>query len=296
MTRSSALSQPTQSDAHTLADWAEALMEIEQRQVLSRSTLRTRLRDVLSHDETELDLLFSEVRRRSAASATIYPYTVDATRIVRSGTDGTVYCYLLLLALEEAPFRKAGKFARVEFGLDLLAVAALKAYLGDAALGVRFAWPPGKGPGRRPTRFPEAVSWLADQLNLPTGSGRRSPSKKDGGVDVVVWRPFHDRAGAFLVILAQTTVTRTFVPKAKDISRDQWKDWISFGSSPITALVVPHSIPTNSDAWDDMHYDVNLILDRVRLCELLEEAEPIEHALHADIATWCSSQLDALIL
>jgi hypothetical protein len=142
----------------------------------------------------------------------------------------------------------------------------------------------------------KAIDWLADQLDRTPGTGRRSPKKKDGGVDVVVWRPFHDRASAFLVLLGQTTVQRHFVPKAKDIRPHQWNEWIPLGVPPLTAIVVPYSIPVTSDAWDDMHYDVNLILDRMRLCELLEGAWPVDTELQARLDTWCAAELAAMAI
>jgi len=258
--------------------------------------IRNRLRDVLSHDEVEIDLLFGEIRRRNAAAPSIYPFAVVDNRLERVLPQSTVYTYLLLLALEEAPFRKRRGFASVDIGLDLLTIEGLVAYLGKRAEGIRFAWPPLKGPNHRPTKFIDAIDWLADQLDRTVGSGRRSPNKKDGGVDVVVWRPFHDRAAGFLVILAQTTVQKDFVPKAKDIRAHQWNEWIPLGVPPLTALVVPYSIPSTSDAWDDMHYDVNLIIDRMRLCELLENAAPLPAEVCGRLEEWGQAELASMAL
>lgn len=271
-------------------------MLVEDRGTFSRSMIRNRLRDVLSHDEVEIDLLLGEVRRRHAAAPNVYPFKVIDNRIERVVPDATIYTHLLLLSLDEAPFRRQRGFASVDVGLDLLTIEGLIAYLGKGALGIRFAWPALKGPNHRPTGFADAIDWLADQLDRTPGTGRRSLKKKDGGVDVVVWRPFHDRGAGFLVILAQTTVQMNFVPKAKDIRAHQWNEWIPLGVPPLTAIVVPHSIPSTSDAWDDMHYDVNMIVDRMRLCELLENAAALPADVCGRLDDWNQAELAGLAL
>lgn len=144
---------------------------------------------------------------------------------------------------------------------------ALTGYLGPGARSVRFAFPSSDG---RPPGFPEAVSWLAGLLNLSTGKAIPRPRVKDGGVDVVVWRPFKDGRTGFVVVLCQCTVELNWPPKAKDIVLGNWCGLIDFGLHPLTALAIPFAVPTTFDKWDELRRTVNIVLDRMRLCELIE--------------------------
>ena len=144
---------------------------------------------------------------------------------------------------------------------------ALIRYLGAGARGVRFAFPSSNG---RPPGFPEAVSWLAGLLNLSTGKAIPRPRVKDAGVDVVVWRPFKDSRTGFLIILCQCTVEFNWPPKAKDIVIGNWCGLIDFGLHPLTVLAIPFAVPRTFEKWDELRRTVNIVLDRMRLCELIE--------------------------
>lgn len=274
-------------------------MLIEERRAISRADLRRRGQSADVSD-VELDLLMREVESRTMWAPTIYPFRTDGSRIhLMPDIESVWYEYLLLASLPEAPFRASRRFARVEYALDALTTEALMALLGPTAESVQFAWPSSPD---RPSRFPDAVAWLADRLDLPEGSGLRPPRKKDGGVDVVAWRKFRDDRNAYTVVLAQTTLQMSFGPKARDIVPDQWKAWIAFGVDPMRALVVPHAITAGDTAWDDAHYSVHLIIDRFRLCELLEDRD-LSHLALKDgselagrVRKWIQAEYDALLV
>ena len=92
---------------------------------------------------------------------------------------------------------------------------------------------------------------------------------KDGGVDVVVWHPFRDGRSGFVVILCQCTVAKDWTHKAKDIVDGKWTGWIDFGLPPVTAIAVPFAVPSTFDRWDELRRTVTIVLDRVRLLELI---------------------------
>ena len=58
--------------------------------------------------------------------------------------------------------------------------------------------------------------------NVPVGKAFRSPYSKDGGVDVVAWRPFPDGRSGFPVLLAQCTIEKDYRHKAGDVDTRIW--------------------------------------------------------------------------
>ncbi len=262
---------PTSSDACSLADWAEALALTEDRSNSSRSFLRARLRSSLFTDGDELDIqlemLLSEVERRKKRAEKLYPFAWTDIGLSRMrNVDEAPYEFLLWLAVSPV-YRREDRYNEIQELFDNLVKRALIAYLGPNAVGVRFGSP---ASGERPTGFPEALKWLASQLRLQTGTAVPRPQVRDGGVDVVVWNPFRDGRAGFVVILCQCTVAHAWTPKAKDIVAGIWNGWIDFGRDPLTALAIPFAIPPTFDRWDEVRRTVNVILDRIRLAELLE--------------------------
>ena len=262
---------PTSSDACSLADWAEAITFAEDRNNSSRSFLRNRLRSILSTygDELEiqLEMLSAEVEGRRRRAEAVYPFAWTDSGLSRvQKVNGTPYEFLLWLAVSPI-YRRESRYSEIDELFDNLVKRALTVYLGSNAIGVRFGSPPSGG---RPSNFPKAVKWLAMRLGLQSGAGRPRTQLKDGGVDVVVWNPFGDGRTGFVVILCQCTVAMDWTPKAKDIAAGVWKGWIDFGRDPLTAIAVPFAIPHGFGRWDELRRTVNVILDRMRLAELIE--------------------------
>ena len=246
-------------------------MFAEDRSSSSRSFLRMRLRSSLFTDgdelEIQLDMLLSEVERRKRRAEAAYPFAWTDIGLSRTReVDGTPYEFLLWLAVSPI-YRQQSRYDEIEELFDNLVKRALILYLGPNAVGVRFGSP---ASGVRPSGFPNAVKWLANLLRLQTGAAVPRPQMKDGGVDVVVWKPFRDERSGFVVILCQCTVAHDWTPKAKDIVATIWNGWIDFGKDPLTAIAVPFAIPQGFDRWDGLRRTVNIILDRMRLAELIE--------------------------
>ncbi len=246
-------------------------MFAEDRNNSSRSFLRGRLRSTLLTDgdelEIQLEMLLSEVERRKKRAEAVYPFAWTDSGLSRTReVDETPYEFLLWLAVSPI-YRQQNRYDEIEEPFDNLIRQALTAYLGPNAVGVRFAFP---ASGGRPSGFPDAVRWLANLLRLQTGAAVPRPQVKDGGVDVVVWNPFRDGRTGFVVILCQCTVAHDWTPKAKDIVAGIWNGWIDFGRDPLTAIAVPFAIPQAFNRWDELRRTVSIILDRIRLAELIE--------------------------
>ena len=246
-------------------------MLVENRTNSSRSFLRRRLQAVLFEEQDELDvqleLLLSEVERRKEAAEHTYPFAWTAIGLSRNGdVDKAPYEFLLWLSVSPI-YRREDRFSEIDELFDNLAKQALTLYLGSNTVGVRFGFP---ASGERPIGFGAAIKWLSRLLGLQTGTAAPRSQVKDGGVDVVVWRPFRDGRPGFIVILCQCTVTVNWTPKARDIVPGKWKGWIDFGREPLTAIAIPFAIPQGFDRWDEVRRTVNIILDRMRIAELIQ--------------------------
>ena len=267
-------------------------MFAEDRSNLSRASLRIRLRSGLYIEgeelELQLDLLLSEVDRRRKRAEAAYPFACTEIGVSRIRTiEAAPYEFLLWLAVSPI-YRQQDRYAEIDELFDNLVRQALRVYMGPNSTGVRFGSP---ASGGRPAGFPAAVKWLASLLRLQTGAAVPRPKRRDGGVDVVVWHPFRDGRTGFVVILCQCTVAHDWTPKAKDIVPGIWNGWIDFGRDPLTAIAVPFSIPQAFNQWDELRRTVNIILDRMRIVELIES-----NALDdlAAIQTWNSKERSLL--
>lgn len=268
--RESEVPLPSTVNGCTLADWAEGTLLAEERKSLSKASIRQRLSNALHLDHGDLDvqmgLLFSEIRRRMLLASPNYPFRGSSAGLTRDATvDKVVYEFLLWLSISPT-FREEERQSEVDQLFDDLAKLAAARYLGQGAVSVRFAHPSSDG---RPSGFKAAIGWLCDLMDLPVGEANPRSAIKDGGVDVVAWRPFRDRRSGFTVLLCQCTVQLLWTGKGKDIVVDKWKGWISLGKAPLTALVVPFAVPTSYSIWDEVRRTVNIPIERLRLCELL---------------------------
>ncbi len=287
---------PTRADAVGLADWAEATLLAEERKKVSTSVLRQRLRDGLHIQDDDLDvslgLLSNEVSRRKKLAAPHYPFNYGPVGLQLDAAVSKIPYEFMLWASVSPSFRrtkeKDGDYAEVDFLFDKLVQVAAASYFGADASSVRFSWPSPEG---RPKAFEDAIPWLADLMNLPVGEAKTRPEVKDGGVDVVAWRPFRDRRSGFAVLLCQCTVQVQWTGKGKDIIVDKWRAWLSLGKDPVTALAVPFVAASALSQWDDIRRTVHIPLDRLRLCELLGAA-PIPHL--DDLAEWSKVQRESL--
>lgn len=265
----SLLEPPTDFSPYELLEWLEQLFVLDQLSTISRASILSIFPSGQSPDGAELDELFAEVRRRSQIAPMIYPFRdTDDEIVLDPAVDARVYLTLLVLSIEGAPFRRENRFTEINPDFELLTREALVSYSGPGAKGLRFGWPNGDG---RPERLADAVEWLAQSMGLGVGvvHDEVDDDDKDGGIDVVAWKPFDDGSPSFTAWLAQCTVQATYERKTSDISSERWIAWIRFGKSPESVLSVPFAIPPNAKVRDQMKYEINVLLDRMRICEFL---------------------------
>jgi len=155
---------------------------------------------------------------------------------------------------------------------NLVAEAASRIW-GDAGRALRFGWPSDIG---RPPEFDLAIRWLAQKIGVEVGQGYRQPRRKDGGVDVVAWRPFPDSRSGFPVLLVQCTLQENLLAKGMDVDTRLWGSWLAMDVDPTTALATPIALAPGT-VWDELALKY-MVLDRIRIVGLVSPAATDEIA------------------
>lgn len=265
------IEKPSGSTPFELADWVELNMVLQDLSSVSRTTIVSLFASGQAPDGAELDELFAEIRRRASIAPSVYPFRAPANSIhLDRVVDARIYRLLLALSVESAPFRKESRYGEVNPIFELVTREALLSYMGGGEAR-RFGWPNGDG---RPEHLADAVEWLAAEMGVPVGVVRDEVDEddKDGGIDVAAWRPFADRASSFSVYLAQCTVQATYERKPADVEPKKWTAWIQIGRDPEIVLSIPYAIPPNAKVRSQLKYRANVLLDRLRICEMLESS------------------------
>lgn len=269
--------------------------------------------------DVKVEQLLDELAERRRLGAKLYPFERQEERLVRREVAGDdVYVFLLVISSKEARFRAERRAHEIEATFDRIALEALRRYLGREAAGVRFAKSAHKPDDNstRPKKFSEAIEWLRGQLGLAPGL-KKPPdeeleehwenqadaahpalnSYKDAGVDVVVWWRFSDGRAGSPVLLAQCTVQVEWGEKIKDVDVELWKKWIDFETvPPQTALVIPFAVSRTLEQWANRTVTAGVIIDRLRLLELLSEIseDDLRVMVDGDTQTWLERELESL--
>lgn len=219
------------------------------------STLR--IKEPLAEDARAL------ITRRAAYLGDRHPFQASGAFLSAKHAAPAYRALLALSSLAEEEVKRGNEV------LDRLVARALPRLLGEPCRVINFAWPPAVSRDPRPTGFPEAVKWLGDRLGLDSGSGYRTPARQDGGVDLVGVRELAGSTRAAPLILVQTTLSRDTRTKARDIDLGLWRTWIDISPGTQSCLAVPFDIEPGD--VDELHHAGVLVLDRMRLAELLDD-------------------------
>ena len=242
--------------ANKVADWLEA-------SALAKgvSTSGIYLQELARNHgvkETDVALGLNTIRRRAALLGERYPFrTAGGGLSPRPNAEESVWTALLWMS-SESPIRSQLDIALASTHLERITACALASLYGEGTQSLRFGWPSEDG---RPREFPAAVRWLATRMGITIGASYRPPGRKDGGVDVVAWRPFPDGRSGFPVLLTQCTLERDFAHKADDIDIRVWSGWLSLDLDPAKALAIP-DVVASGEEWNSLASRV-IVLDRL---------------------------------
>lgn len=253
-------------NASTIADAVE--LEILLSKAQSRSIDWIREKSLVSRvvTATRIDAAVSTMQRRHGLLGDSYPLAMKAVGVLkRDSALSTPYAAMLaitsgspLLTWDQSYTAKSAE------AFEHLVVRAMQCLVGTQGRALRFAFPSSIG---RPQAFSDAIPWLAGQLGIKEGHAYRPPRRKDGGVDVVAWRPFPDGRTGFPIFLVQATVEGDFAHKTSDVDLRTWAGWLRLDTEPTSVLAVPRTIPPG-ETWNEVSARA-VILDRIRLAGLL---------------------------
>jgi hypothetical protein len=271
--------------ANLVADWIE-YTALTKAASIGGDTLRD-MGLSRGYKVADVELGMNTMSRRAALLGDGYPFKVAAGVAALPDASERAWTALLLMS-GNSPLRKSLDIGQAAVHLELVTAEALQSLYGPGTSAMRFAWPSDDG---RPPDFPEAIRWLANRMKVPIGNSYRPPYAKDGGVDVVAWRPFPDGRSGFPVLLAQCTLERDFRHKAGDIDVRVWAGWLALDVDPATALAVP-DVVAPGEAWNALAART-VVLDRVRLSSLLACREASRDRLEP-VRAWCRAAIAGL--
>lgn len=250
-------------DSAVLADHLELLITAHPGQNFPRRRMEEVAGKLWDADSAHVNIAFNRMDERAKLLGSRYPLKVSRAYAV---TQHEAPVYQALLGLTRTNWFYG---QRDLDGIDTtknfeqLAERCLANFFGPSTQSVNFGWPTDVG---RPMEFSRAIAWLAERIGIPVGAAYRQPRRKDGGVDIVVWRSFGDNRPGVPLMLVQATVQVDVVSKSRDVNRRLWAGWLATDVDPMVALAIPGTV-TNAEHWNEISQN-SLLLDRIRLTSL----------------------------
>lgn len=253
-------------DTELIADWIELSALSQADNASGFDKLRNIVGEELGIPLQRVDVALNLLKRRSEILGTDYPFEVKSVGMVRRQNWAELpYSYLLRISSGTDHFFSLASDQNTGRVLNFenLVVFAMQSLLGTGSKALRFGFPSED----RPVEFPKAIEWLSKRMGINSGEAYRPPRRKDGGVDVVAWRPFRDRRNGFPVYLVQVTCERNYAHKIYDVDLRLWSGWLNLDADPVSVLAVPTTISPGEE-WNEVSSRV-VVLERIRICELL---------------------------
>jgi hypothetical protein len=248
-----------------IADWIEVLSASQPGRPLSIQRIQDVSETFANLSPHQIPYALRLIDKRSDILGSSYPFQVDESFIVtRKSVQDSVYLQLLFLT-PGSGIASASSVWNLEIASKLfedITENSLHNFFGLNTHAVNFGFPSRNG---RPAEFASAIEWLSKKTNIRLGSAYRPPRKKDGGVDLFVWKSFGDRRPGIPVMLVQCTIKDDFINKIGDIDIRLWSSWLSSDIEPLVALAVPGMV-TKDDVWSEITTR-GILLDRTRLVE-----------------------------
>jgi hypothetical protein len=251
------------SDSAILADHIEMIVLAAHEEIFNRRRIEEVADRLWQADAVQIGYAWDVMLTRQRVLADRYPLKVAKAYAVKS-SEAVVYEALLAMTRSGWTYGPNG-LDEVEMTklFETLVERCLSNFFGPSTETVNFGWPSRVG---RPAEFPRAVSWLAELIGIPVGTAYRQPRRKDGGVDVVVWRPMPDGRPGVPLMLVQATIQGDVQAKARDVDRRMWSGWLASDAEPLVVLAIPGTL-TSLEDWNEVTRN-SLLLDRVRLTGL----------------------------
>ena len=248
------------------ADWLETMAAVADGKPISRSMAFDLGNTHFGLNESEIVDAFALAVSRKQNLGSSYPFECSETFIVSLAerTNSTYEHFLYLSPWSPARALDAWSLDAAAKTFEYIAESCMADFFGKGTSSLNFGHPSDVG---RPSEFDEAVKWLAEKANIKIGSAFRPPRRKDGGVDIFVWKGFSDGKPGSPLLMVQCTIAKEFINKIGDIDLALWSSWLSSDINPLAALAVPFYISKGED-WEEISTR-GILLDRGRLLEMM---------------------------
>lgn len=267
------ISAPSPEDhPAVLADWLEMLAIASpnrQSNIISLAEVRDITQDAEAEDIADFDAgndaiisrVTTEIEQRMNLLRSAYPFRInEAGNILtmqdRFGTGATVYLFCLLVShvVNSSLLDRFDLDAEAQTGRDVFQICATLSAAGYCeGAAVSFGWP-------RLDRTTFAEKLAQTYAAFGDGTPRAVPLAgapehiKDGGIDIIAWRPSRDRLPGTIYLLGQVASGHKWRDKSvlKDIGTFHWA-WFDVEptSQPIGAMFVPFCITDTGETADD---------------------------------------------
>lgn len=248
-----------------IADWLEIAIVAGGSKGNTNHKLQKWGLDWCNLSELQVSAGLKTMERRQALLGEKYPFDVNDLAVVFHESHAlSVYSYLLSISrpTNSTPWQTHAPTQEESDLFEEFVASTLKDYLGNAAQAIPFGWPSKFG---RPQEFYLAIEWLANLMAIKVGQAYRPPRRKDGGVDVIAWRPFKDKRSGFPIYLVQCTLQKDFVSKSRDIDLRLWAGWLELDRDPVTVLAIPVPVAPG-EPWNEVTANA-IIFDRARMTD-----------------------------
>ena len=264
------------SSIDALCDWLESISLARGQMPTGFQYAEALGREHFELQDNDVNNAFLRASLRSQELGSSYPFTVGSNFIVsKPSAMESVYAQSLLVS-DGTPFRTQNVWDsnKASKAFEFTVESAMQNFFGDHTRSVNFGFPSAVG---RPKDFSAAIEWLAKLASAKLGTAYRSPRKKDGGVDVVVWKDFQDGHGGLPILLLQATIMHDFINKIGDVDLRLWSGWLSTDAEPLVALAVP-VVVSDKNVWSEISAR-GLLMDRMRLAKLAGSTKPPTHPI-----------------
>jgi len=218
---------------------------------------------------------FEEIERRRCLMKAAYPFELADGGLVHRQSVTGVYEFCLAASLR--PTAKYTPKPTIVF--EWIARDVLTLYMGNGSQALRTGWPSNRLEKRARGTIP-----LFKQLYQRCGEFSWKPRKhlpkhpkpkdfKDGGLDIVVWKPFQDGRTVSMFALGQCACGRTdWENKLRDLMPEDLSVWFEGPTfaTPLRFFLVPFHIP-NHGHLKMAAQKAGIIMDRARIVMVAEQ-------------------------
>ena len=271
----------TQSNVETnvLADWIEIIGLFDDAKITKSNVIDALIEyQICHHERQELarqitDDGWEEVNRRQRWGGIPKSVSISSSRIESSNEwqeDPIRAFFLLLSALRIFPdWAKNHQSHAVQGNLFERVVELICPNLLPGWAIFRVGWS-----SNNTQNIPQIVRELCSRLHTSGATDLSewiSPSAKDGGLDIVCYRPFSDEREAVPVFFLQCASGKSWRDKVKTPNADIWQKYLNSAVRPSTGIAAPFVVGEKELRMAALTGQV-IVFDRLRMLDAINAA------------------------